>query len=55
MPKAKYVITRTDRPSPISGGPDSAAVYTDADLKRRLAEAERLGVPVDVKRVRGEA
>lgn len=44
MPKAKYVITRTDNK-------DGAAVYNDADLKRRLAAAKRLGVEVKVERL----
>jgi len=51
MPNAKYVITRTDKPSPF-GGTDSAAVYSDADLKRRTDAAEAAGVPVTVKPVK---
>jgi hypothetical protein len=44
MPKAKYVISGTDNK-------DRAAVYDDADLKRRMAEAKRLGVEVKVRKL----
>jgi hypothetical protein len=44
MPKAKYVISRTDNK-------DSAAVYDDADLKRRTDAAKKAGVDVKVRKL----
>jgi len=49
MPKAKWLLSAPGAPKrhPVMDGP--VAVYTKADLARRLAEAKAAGVAVTVK------
>lgn len=50
MPKPKYIISLAggrDRKNPVTSGP--AAVYSDADLKKRLRAAKDAGVKVNVR------
>jgi hypothetical protein len=54
MPKATHVITITGpaRSTAAKVLGQSAAVYGQADLNRRLKEAKTLGVPVKVTKVK---
>lgn len=52
MPKKKWIISSPDVPNPLkgkNGKGDSAAVYSEADLTRRLDAAKEAGVTVDVR------
>ena len=52
MARKKWIISAPDVPNPLKGKDgkgDSAAVYSKADLKRRLAAAREAGVQVDVR------
>lgn len=49
MPKPTHIITDNTRHHPLG---NSAAVYGDEDLKRRLAAAKDLGVNVTVKKAK---
>lgn len=52
MAKKKWIISSPDVPNPLKGKDgkgDSAAVYSETDLQKRLAAAREAGVKVDVR------
>lgn len=52
MPKARWIISSDNVKNSITGKKgDSAAVYSDEDLKRRQAAAKAAGVELKVRKV----